>query len=217
MTTFPPWLSPCRLSSRGNSPFVCALNFPLQEQKLKLHSLVGSSSWQIRPGRLCCDLVGLTLSARVGLALCRPALSSLLKQSCCQAEVVSLIWRPPGLQVLSIFTWVFLPIKVAAPVRSLLGQRRMNWRAGRLLSGLGSAFCLGWSDSLSRRALHNMMQTLLTDCGARGRGKGGHQGLPLFYLLFSLSFQSRDQSAVHTHALLTPFPLHLSIQQPVII
>lgn len=48
-----------------------------------------------------------------------------------------------------------------------------------------------------------MMQTLLTYCGAQGR-KNPHQGLPLFYSLFSSSFQ-RGESISCTHACTTHF------------
>lgn len=74
----------------------------------------------------------------------------------------------------------------------------MTCRATRLLSGLSSASCLWWCDSLSPWVLHNMMQTLLTYCGALGR-ENTHQGLPLLYSLFSPAFQSGESiSCTHT-------------------
>lgn len=157
------------------------------------------------------------------LALCHsPSVMKREPLHCCKVETGSLVRHRPVLQIFSLFTLVFSTWKLLLLSR-VCWTELLNWRAELLLSGLSSASCLGWSDSLSWWALHNMMQNppdwlwSLVGWGGVGRGGGEHQGLPLFYLLFSLSFQSRDQSAVHTRAPLASFPLHLSIQQPVII
>lgn len=133
-------------------------------------------------------------------------------------------------------TWAFLHFyshftrtqlkSLVLPAKCLVGEKLKNSRATRVLSGL-------WPTPAPLHTLclfPSRMEWQLVTVGAPQYGsdpltivelrKKKHQGLPLFHSLFSLSFQSRESIScthTHTHARLTSFPFHLSIQQPVII
>lgn len=73
----------------------------------------GSRSPPITPGRLCPDLAGLALSGRDSLALCLPALSDEAEPlHRYQEQLGALVRRPPGLQILIVFTSVFSTTKL---------------------------------------------------------------------------------------------------------
>lgn len=210
------------------SPFVSTLNFPTQEQKLKLHEMWGGEEqipadkarpvvlWPCWPDIIC-----------LYLALCHsPSVMKREPLHCCKVETGSLVRHRPVLQIFSLFTLVFSTWKLLLLSRVCWTGRGVGgscWTGEQNFCYLGSALLPALDGVTACHGGRSIIwcKTLLTDCGAWwggvGRGGGEHQGLPLFYLLFSLSFQSRDQSAVHTRAPLASFPLHLSIQQPVII
>lgn len=149
------------------------------------------------------------------LALCHsPSVMKRQPLHCCKVETGSLIRHPPVLQIFSLFALVFSPWKLLLLSRVCWTGggwgELLNWRAELLLSGLGSASCLGWSDSLSWRALHNMMQTLLTDCGAWWGGAGRGGGTIKVFLSFICSFLSLFKAEINQlytrahHSLLFP-------------
>lgn len=217
MSTFSLWLSPCLLITRENHRLLFPRRVFLHRNKSSdyIHT-VGGGDRQIKPGQSCCDLVGLALSACAGWAVCHLAPPVMEQQSCC--------------------------CPVARASLDLWYAVRLGCNFPSFLEPKGCCACLqsaGWAgDDLQSKAsviwaqfcFLSLMVWQLVTVGAPQYDanppdllwSSGEKKIPIKVFLsfihsFLLLFKAENQSAVHTRALLTSFPFHLSIQQPVII
>lgn len=131
---------------------------------------------------------------------------------CCEGQSGSLICCPPGLQLSFIFSALRL-LRLSTVCR---GSRR--WPAEQSVCYLGSVL-LPVFDGVT--ACHRGCSTIWCKPSWLIVELWGEK-IPIKVFLsfihsFLLLFKAENQSAVHTRALLTSFPFHLSIQQPVII
>lgn len=207
---------------------------------IHIHPVRQISADKARPALSCSDLAGLTLSqcSAGRLPLSPPNNEPEHEKSLWEvylgllADVsfqVEAHWAPTFLYFYSTLYQNKLK-SFLLPVKCLLGEKLVNWRGRRVLSGFWPApaplhsLCLFLPSGDGVTACHCGCSTIrlrLPDyCGAQKK----HQGLPHSFVHSFLSlFKAENQSAVHTHTQahtytrVPSFPFHLSIQQPVII
>lgn len=241
MSTFSLWLSPCPLISNENSCLLFHVEYSFVGTKAQITFILWSRSRQIKPGRRCRALTLLAgLSHSVADRHSVPNNEPEHEKSHCLATEkfgslswccllsrwrhISTHWCNTGafLYFYSHFTRTQLK-SLVLPVKCLVGEKLMNSRARRVLSGF-------WPTSAILHTLclfPTRMEWQLVTVGTPQYGsdpltivelrkKSTKVFLSLSFTLFSLSSKQRINQ-LYTHTYTRTFSFHLSIQQPVII